>query len=68
MPVLPKRKLTVSVGVDVSRGTRIRLTIEKEALIQQLHAEGKLIAAIARLVGLSHKSAYKALGQKEEAP
>ena len=34
-------------------GTRIRLSIEKEALIRQLHAEGKAIAAIARLVGLS---------------
>ena len=40
-------------------GTRIRLTQEKEALIRQLHAEGKPIAAIARLVGLSRKSVYK---------
>jgi DNA-binding phage protein len=30
-------------------------------LIRQLHAEGKAIAAIARLVGLSRKSVYKAL-------
>jgi len=42
-------------------GTRIRLSVEKEALIRQLHAEGKAIAAIARLVGLSRKSVYKAL-------
>jgi len=42
-------------------GTRISLTMEKEALIRQLHAEGKPIAAIARLVGLSRKSVYKAL-------
>jgi len=42
-------------------GTRISLTMEKEALIRQLHAEGKAIAAIARLVGLSRKSVYKAL-------
>lgn len=42
-------------------GTRIRLTQEKEALIRQLHAEGKAVAAIARLVGLSRKSVYKAL-------
>ncbi|HEY9869396.1 MAG TPA: helix-turn-helix domain-containing protein [Candidatus Obscuribacterales bacterium] len=42
-------------------GTRISLTTEKEALIRQLHAEGKPIAAIARLVGLSRKSVYKAL-------
>ena len=42
-------------------GTRIRLSVEKEALIRQLHAEGHAIAAIARLVGLSRKSVYKAL-------
>ncbi len=42
-------------------GTRIRLSVEKEALIRQLYAEGKAIAAIARLVGLSRKSVYKAL-------
>jgi DNA invertase Pin-like site-specific DNA recombinase len=42
-------------------GTRISLTTEKEALIRQLHAQGQAIAAIARLVGLSRKSVYKAL-------
>jgi DNA invertase Pin-like site-specific DNA recombinase len=42
-------------------GTRIKLSVEKEALIRQLYAEGKAIAAIARLVGLSRKSVYKAL-------
>jgi len=42
-------------------GTRFKLSVEKEALIRQLHAEGKAIAAIARLVGLSRKSVYKAL-------
>jgi DNA invertase Pin-like site-specific DNA recombinase len=42
-------------------GTRISLSIEKEALIRQLHAQGQAIAAIARLVGLSRKSVYKAL-------
>jgi DNA invertase Pin-like site-specific DNA recombinase len=42
-------------------GTRIKLSVEKEALIRQLHAEGKPVAAIARLVGLSRKSVYKAL-------
>jgi DNA invertase Pin-like site-specific DNA recombinase len=47
-------------------GTRINLTMEKEALIRQLHAEGKAIAAIARLVGLSRKSIYKALETREE--
>jgi DNA invertase Pin-like site-specific DNA recombinase len=49
------------------KGMRIRLTKEKEALIQRLHAEGKPIAAIARMVGLSRKSVYKALQQKKEA-
>jgi DNA invertase Pin-like site-specific DNA recombinase len=42
-------------------GTRIKLSVEKEALIRQLHAEGKPVAAIARLVGLSRKSVYTAL-------
>ena len=32
--------------------------MDKEALLRQLHAEGKAIAAIARLVGLSRKSVY----------
>jgi len=42
-------------------GTCISLTMKKEALIRQLHAEDKAVAAIARLVGLSRKSVYKAL-------
>jgi DNA invertase Pin-like site-specific DNA recombinase len=42
-------------------GTRISLTMEKEALIRQLRAQGQAIAVIARLVGLSRKSVYKAL-------
>jgi hypothetical protein len=29
-------------------GTRIRLSVEKEAVIRHLHVEGKAIAAIAR--------------------
>ncbi len=48
-------------------GQRIRLTEEKERLIHQLHQEGKPIAAIARMVGLSRKSVYKALNRKDEA-
>jgi hypothetical protein len=43
------------------------LSVEKEALIRQLHAEGKAIAAIARLVGLSRKSVYKALESRDVA-
>jgi DNA invertase Pin-like site-specific DNA recombinase len=42
-------------------GTRIRLTEEKEKLIRQLHSEGKPVAAIARLVGLTRKTVYAAL-------
>src|ERR1700679_2146165 len=34
-------------------GTRVRLTVEKEKLIRQLHAESKPVAAITRLVGLT---------------
>jgi DNA invertase Pin-like site-specific DNA recombinase len=48
-------------------GTRIKLTEEKEALIGQLHAEGKPVAAIARMVGLTRKTVYKALRGQEAA-
>jgi DNA invertase Pin-like site-specific DNA recombinase len=44
-------------------GTRVRLTEEKETLIRRLHAEGKPVAAIARLVGLTRRTVYKALAQ-----
>jgi DNA invertase Pin-like site-specific DNA recombinase len=46
-------------------GTRVRLTEEKEALIRQLHAEGKPVAAIARLVHLTRRTVYKALRRAE---
>jgi DNA invertase Pin-like site-specific DNA recombinase len=42
-------------------GTRVRLTEEKEVLIRQLHAEAKPVAAIARMVGLTRRTVYKAL-------
>jgi len=48
-------------------GTRIKLTEEKEALIGQLHAEGKPVAAIARMVGLTRKTVYKAIRGQEAA-
>jgi IS30 family transposase len=48
-------------------GTRIKLTVEKEMLIHQLHAEGKPVAAIARMVGLTRKTVYKAIRGQEEA-
>jgi DNA invertase Pin-like site-specific DNA recombinase len=43
-------------------GRRVRLSEEKEAAILQLKREGKPIAAIARVVGLSRPTIYKALG------
>jgi DNA invertase Pin-like site-specific DNA recombinase len=48
-------------------GTRIKLTEEKETLIRQLHAEGKPVAAIARMVGLTRKTVYKAIQPHEDA-
>ena len=42
-------------------GTRIKLTEEKEALIRQLHAEGKAAASIARTVRLTRKTVYRAI-------
>ena len=36
-------------------------------LIGQLHAEGKPVAAIARMVGLTRKTVYKAIRGQEEA-
>ena len=42
-------------------GTRVRLTEEKEALVKQLHVENKPVAAIARMVGLTRRTVYKAI-------
>ncbi|WDI43714.1 recombinase family protein [Bremerella sp. P1] len=42
-------------------GTRIRLTKEKEKLIQQLFGEGVSKSAIARMVGLSRKTVIRVL-------
>ncbi len=42
-------------------GTRVRLTEEKEAVIHHLHDQGKTVASIARLVGLTRRTIYKAL-------
>jgi DNA invertase Pin-like site-specific DNA recombinase len=47
-------------------GTRVRLTEEKETLIRRLHGEGKPVAAIARLVGLTRKTCYRALSLRAE--
>jgi transcriptional regulator of acetoin/glycerol metabolism len=37
------------------------LRLEKETVIQSLHAGGEKVAAIARLVGLTRKTVYRAL-------
>jgi len=42
-------------------GRRVRLTEEKEKAIKQLSREGKPVAEIARVVGLSRPTVYKAL-------
>lgn len=42
-------------------GTRIRVTVEAERVIQRLHREGSKIAAIARAVGLSRPTIYAVL-------
>jgi DNA invertase Pin-like site-specific DNA recombinase len=44
-------------------GTRVRLTHEKEVAIRQLHGQGHSIAAVARTVGLTRKTVYRALGR-----
>ena len=43
------------------KGTRVRLTEEKETLIRSLHVGGEKVAVIARLVGLTRKTVYRAL-------
>ena len=42
-------------------GRRVRLSEEKEKAIRRLYADGKAIAEIARVVGLSRPTIYKAL-------
>jgi DNA invertase Pin-like site-specific DNA recombinase len=41
--------------------------VEKEMLIRQLHAEGKPVAAIARMVGLTRKTVYKVIRAQQGA-
>jgi IS30 family transposase len=40
---------------------RIKLTEERKTLIQQLHAEGKPVVTIARMLGLTRKTVYRTL-------
>lgn len=44
----------------------MKLTEEKEALIRQPHGEGKPVAALARMVGLTRKTVYTALERQEQ--
>jgi DNA invertase Pin-like site-specific DNA recombinase len=48
-------------------GTRIRLTVEKERLIQQLHGEKTPVAVIARMVELNRHTVYKAIRRQKGA-
>ncbi len=43
-------------------GRRVTLTVEKEKAIKQPSREGKGIGEIARVIGLSRPTIYKALG------
>ncbi len=45
-------------------GTRVKLTEEKESFIHQLFDQGATVASIARTVGLTRKTVYKALERK----
>ncbi|MBN2025129.1 MAG: recombinase family protein [Pirellulales bacterium] len=43
-------------------GRRVRLSVEKETAIRQLRKQGKGVSEIARVVGLSRPTVYRALG------
>jgi DNA invertase Pin-like site-specific DNA recombinase len=42
-------------------GRRVRLSVEKETAIRQLHEQGKSISEISRVVGLSRPTIYRVL-------
>jgi DNA invertase Pin-like site-specific DNA recombinase len=42
-------------------GRRVRVTVEKEAAVRQLHGQGNGISEISRVVGLSRPTIYKIL-------
>lgn len=60
---IAKAKLEGKTWGGRRTGTRVRLTEEKEAVIRQLHEQGKPVASIARTVGLTRKTVYRALGR-----
>ena len=43
-------------------GRRVRLSVEKETAIRQLHDQGKSISEISRVIGLSRPTIYRVLG------
>jgi DNA invertase Pin-like site-specific DNA recombinase len=43
-------------------GTRRRISTEKRALVRKLKRQGKPVAMISRLVGISRKAVYSVLG------
>jgi DNA invertase Pin-like site-specific DNA recombinase len=47
------------------RGRRLKVTAEKEHLIRRLKKEGKKMAAIAGLVGLTRQTCYAVLGRPD---
>ncbi|MBX9679651.1 MAG: helix-turn-helix domain-containing protein [Gemmataceae bacterium] len=47
------------------QGCRVKVTVEKEALILKLHGEGRPIAAISRLTGLTRQTIYRVLERQE---
>jgi DNA invertase Pin-like site-specific DNA recombinase len=47
-------------------GCRVKVTVEKEALILKLHGEGRPIAAISRLTDLTRKTIYRVLSRQPQ--
>jgi DNA invertase Pin-like site-specific DNA recombinase len=45
------------------KGPRIKVTIEQEAIVKRLKAEGQGVSAIARTTGLSRPTVYSIIGQ-----
>ena len=67
--IAPKQSLIVSIAHAANKvwgggkpGRSVRLSIEKEKAIRQLNRQGDSISEIARVVGLSRPTIYKALG------
>ncbi|MFN7769723.1 MAG: helix-turn-helix domain-containing protein, partial [Planctomycetaceae bacterium] len=60
----PRRKPKANPGMVEKLAHGSKVTEEKETVIRQLHDKGDSIAAIARTVGLTRKSIYRALGRE----